>query len=69
MRHALAFFLCLAVPFALFAGDNGYKVTDDGGSLSDTTRPLLTVVHTLEEALASLGVQSPHFEPYPSLSS
>lgn len=35
MRHALAFFLCLAVPFALFAGDNGYKVTYDGGSLSE----------------------------------
>jgi len=35
MRHALALFLCLAVPFALFAGDSGYKVTYDGGSLVD----------------------------------
>ncbi len=30
-----------------------------GGS----SRPLLTVVHTLDEALAALGVQFPHFEP------
>jgi|SRR5271165_338476 len=29
----------------------------------EPTRPLLTVVHTLDEALASLGIQSPHFEP------
>jgi hypothetical protein len=27
------------------------------------TRPLLEVVHTRDEALATLGVQSPHFEP------
>jgi hypothetical protein len=26
-------------------------------------RPLLTVVHTLEEALVALGAQSPRFEP------
>jgi CxxC motif-containing protein (DUF1111 family) len=35
MKQALALFLCFALPFALFAGDNGYKVTYDGGSLSD----------------------------------
>jgi hypothetical protein len=29
----------------------------------EPTRPLLNVVHTLDEALAALGVQSPHFEP------
>jgi hypothetical protein len=27
------------------------------------TRPLLQVVHTMEEAFAVLGVQAPHFEP------
>jgi hypothetical protein len=27
------------------------------------TRPLLTVVHTMDEALAELGVQPPQFEP------
>jgi len=31
--------------------------------LGESTRPLLKVVHSLEEALAELGVQSPHFEP------
>jgi hypothetical protein len=29
----------------------------------ESTRPLLTVVHTMDEALAALGVQSPRFEP------
>jgi hypothetical protein len=29
----------------------------------ESTRPLLAVVRTIEEALAALGVQSPHFEP------
>ncbi len=27
------------------------------------TRPLLEVVHTMDEALAALGIQFPHFEP------
>ncbi len=31
--------------------------------LGESTRPLLTVVRTMDEALAALGVQSPHFEP------
>ena len=31
--------------------------------LGEPTRPLLNVVHTLDEALAALCVQSPHFEP------
>jgi hypothetical protein len=35
MRRILALLLCLAIPLALFASDNGYKVTYDGGSLSD----------------------------------
>jgi hypothetical protein len=36
MRSIVALLLCLAIPLALFARDNGYKVTYDGGSLSDT---------------------------------
>lgn len=31
--------------------------------LGESTRPLLEVVHTMDEALAALGVQSPQFEP------
>ncbi len=31
--------------------------------LGESTRPLLDVVHTMDEALAGLGVQSPNFEP------
>ena len=29
----------------------------------EPTRPMLQVVHTLDEALAAIGVRSPHFEP------
>jgi hypothetical protein len=36
MKNALALILCIAIPFAMFAADNGYKVTYDGGSLTDT---------------------------------
>jgi hypothetical protein len=32
-------------------------------TVGESTRPLLDVVRTLDEALAALGVQSPHFEP------
>jgi len=31
--------------------------------LGEPTRPLLRVVHTVDEVLAALGIQSPHFEP------
>jgi hypothetical protein len=31
--------------------------------LGESKRPLLQVVHTLDEAFAALGVQSPRFEP------
>jgi hypothetical protein len=31
--------------------------------MGESTRPLLKVVRTLDEAMAELGVQSPHFEP------
>ena len=36
MRHVLAAVLCIVIPVAVFAGDNGYKVSYDGGSLPDT---------------------------------
>ncbi len=35
MRHVLAAVLCIALPLAMFAAENGYKVTYDGGSLPD----------------------------------
>lgn len=35
MKHTLAVILCVAIPVALFASDNSYKVTYDGGSLTD----------------------------------
>jgi hypothetical protein len=35
MRHVLAAVLCIAIPVAIFAADNGYKITYDGGSLPD----------------------------------
>lgn len=36
MKQLLAVFLCLAIPSSLFANERGgYKVTYDGGSLSD----------------------------------
>jgi CxxC motif-containing protein (DUF1111 family) len=33
MKHVLAAVLCIAIPLAMFAAENGYKVTYDGGSL------------------------------------
>jgi hypothetical protein len=35
MNKVLAFVLCLAMPIAVLAGDNSYKVIYDGGSLQD----------------------------------
>jgi hypothetical protein len=35
MKHVLAAVLCIAIPIAMFASENGYKVTYDGGSLPD----------------------------------
>jgi hypothetical protein len=35
MKTTLALMLCIVVPMAVFAGDNSYKVTYDGGSLPD----------------------------------
>jgi hypothetical protein len=36
MKHQLVAGLCFAVVIAMFAGDNGYSVKYDAGSLSDT---------------------------------
>jgi len=36
MRNLLVVVLCFAIPVTLFAGDNGYKVNYDGGSIADT---------------------------------
>jgi hypothetical protein len=35
MKNLIAIILCLVVPLTVFAGDNTYKVTYDGGSISD----------------------------------
>ena len=32
--------------------------------MGESTRPLLNVTRTLDEALAALNIQSPHFQPY-----
>jgi hypothetical protein len=36
MNKLVIFVLCFAIPLTVFAGDNGYKVTYDGGSIADT---------------------------------
>ena len=36
MNKLVIFVLCIAIPLTVFAGDNGYKVTYDGGSIADT---------------------------------
>jgi hypothetical protein len=36
MNRCLAVVLCVAIPMAVYAFDNGYKVTYDGGSIADT---------------------------------
>ena len=35
MKKLLVIVLCFIIPLALIAGDNGYKVTYDGGSITD----------------------------------
>ena len=35
MNKLIAILLCLAMPLVVFAGDNGYKVKYDGGSIPD----------------------------------
>ena len=34
MKKLLVVVLCLAIPLTVFAADNGYKITYDGGSTS-----------------------------------
>ncbi len=36
MKKLIAVLLCFVFPISAFAGDNGYKVTYDGGSIPDT---------------------------------
>ena len=36
MKHLLAAVLCIVIPIAMFAGDTGYNITYDGGSLPET---------------------------------
>jgi hypothetical protein len=35
MKRVLAIVLCMAMPVGIFAADNGYKVTYDGGPIPD----------------------------------
>ena len=35
MKSLFAVVLCIAIPVTVFAGDSGYKVTYDGGSVPD----------------------------------
>ena len=41
----------------------GYGLARMYQMVGERTQPLVTVVHTMDEALASLGVQSPKFTP------
>jgi hypothetical protein len=36
MNKLIVFVLCFAIPLTVFASDNGYKVTYDGGSIAST---------------------------------
>lgn len=36
MSKIVAVLMCLVIPIAVMAGDNGYKVTYDGGSITDS---------------------------------
>jgi len=36
MKNLLAVILCFVIPLTVFAGDTGYKVNYDGGSIPDT---------------------------------
>jgi hypothetical protein len=45
------------------AGTIGFGLARMFQIMGEPTRPLLGVVHSLDEAFATLGIQSPHFEP------
>ena len=53
MKKFLALFLCLIFPATLIAGDNGYKVMYDGGSLPN--------VKTGAKLVMTLGEKDIHF--------
>ncbi len=48
--------------FIAVMNPSGFGLARMFQTLGAATRPLLEVVHTLDEALAALGIQSPHFE-------
>jgi hypothetical protein len=45
------------------AGTIGFGLARMFQLMGEPTRPLLKVVHNLDEALTTLGIQSPRFEP------
>jgi hypothetical protein len=47
----------------VFPATAGFGIARMFQIMGEPRNPLLKVVHTLDEALAELGVQSPHFEP------
>ena len=50
---------------AVLADDAGFNMARMFQRLGESTRPLLHVVRTLDEALEALGVESPRFEVLP----
>jgi hypothetical protein len=48
------------------SGTVGFGLSRMFQLLGEPTRPLLNVVRTLDEALAALNIQSPHFQPLES---
>lgn len=49
--------------FIVMPSTTGYGLARMYQIVGDVTQPLVSVVRTMDEALAALGVQSPHFEP------
>ena len=49
----------------VFADDAGFNIARMFQRLAESTRPLLHVVRTLDEALEAFGVESPRFEVLP----
>lgn len=50
-------------PRIIVVPEHGFRLWRLFQVIGGPTRPLLQVARTLDEALAALGVQSPHFEP------
>ncbi len=51
--------LCIIVA----SGDHAFGLCRMFQILGEKTRPLLQIVHTMEEAFAAVGIPSPHFGP------